>query len=104
LPAKIIFEDGWYLGFYDISPQASTYILVIPKEHIFQIPVAEDDENLRGAWKENLGHLMVVGKRCAADTGLVMGWWPVKAEFGVWSVGHVHLPVFGAVQMHWSPG
>lgn len=47
---------------------------------------------------------MVVGKRCAADTGLVMGWWPVKAEFGVWSVGHVHLPVFGAVQMHWPPG
>ncbi|XP_021097482.1 histidine triad nucleotide-binding protein 1 isoform X2 [Heterocephalus glaber] len=32
------------LAFHDISPQAPTHFLVIPKKHIAQISVAEDDD------------------------------------------------------------
>ena len=40
IPAKIIFEDDQCLAFHDISPQAPTHFLVIPKKHISQISVA----------------------------------------------------------------
>uniref|UniRef100_A0A2K6SCA0 HIT domain-containing protein n=1 Tax=Saimiri boliviensis boliviensis TaxID=39432 RepID=A0A2K6SCA0_SAIBB len=44
IPAKIIFEDDQCLAFHDISPQAPTHFLVIPKKHITQISAAEDDD------------------------------------------------------------
>ncbi|XP_010638092.1 histidine triad nucleotide-binding protein 1 [Fukomys damarensis] len=88
------------LAFHDISPQAPTHFLVIPKKHIAQISVAEeDDESL-------LGHLMIVGKKCAADLGLNRGYRMVVNEGadGGQSVYHVHLHVLGGRQMHWPPG
>uniref|UniRef100_A0A2K6CCF0 HIT domain-containing protein n=1 Tax=Macaca nemestrina TaxID=9545 RepID=A0A2K6CCF0_MACNE len=44
IPAKIIFEDDQCLAFHDISPQAPTHFLVIPKKRISQISAAEDDD------------------------------------------------------------
>ncbi|KAB0356879.1 hypothetical protein FD754_001035 [Muntiacus muntjak] len=44
IPAKIIYEDDQCLAFHDISPQAPTHFLVIPKKHISQISAAEDDD------------------------------------------------------------
>lgn len=75
-PAKRIFEDDWCLGVHDISLQASTCFLVIPNKRISQISVAEDHD-------ECLGQLMIVDKKCAADTGLVMKWWRMKFGRGV---------------------
>ncbi|XP_005865586.1 PREDICTED: histidine triad nucleotide-binding protein 1 [Myotis brandtii] len=88
------------LAFHDISPQAPTHFLVIPKKHISQISVAEDDdENL-------LGHLMIVGKKCAADLGLKKGYGMVVNEGtdAGQPVYHVHLHVLGGRQMNWPPG
>ncbi|XP_040131207.1 adenosine 5'-monophosphoramidase HINT1 [Ictidomys tridecemlineatus] len=74
IPAKIIFEDDQCLAFHDTAPQAPTHFLVVPKKHITQISAAEDDdENL-------LGHLMIVGKKCAADLGLKKGYQMVVNE------------------------
>ncbi|XP_021567133.1 histidine triad nucleotide-binding protein 1 isoform X1 [Carlito syrichta] len=112
IPAKIIFEDdrvghrapsrSWAecLAFHDISPQAPTHFLVIPKKHISQISAAEDDD------ESLLGHLMIVGKKCAANLGLNKGYRMVVNEGsdGGQSVYHVHLHVLGGRQMHWPPG
>nr|XP_035159952.2 adenosine 5'-monophosphoramidase HINT1 [Callithrix jacchus] len=99
IPAKIIFEDDRCLAFHDISPQAPTHFLVIPKKHISQISAAEDDD------ESLLGHLMIVGKKCAADLGLNKGYRMVVNEGsdGGQSVYHVHLHVLGGRQMHWPP-
>ena len=43
IPAKIIYEDDQCLAFHDISPQAPTHFLVIPKKYISQISAAEDE-------------------------------------------------------------
>uniref|UniRef100_A0A9L0QYP7 Histidine triad nucleotide binding protein 1 n=1 Tax=Equus caballus TaxID=9796 RepID=A0A9L0QYP7_HORSE len=88
------------LAFHDISPQAPTHFLVIPKKHISQISVAEDDD------ESLLGHLMIVGKKCAADLGLKKGYRMVVNEGsdGGQSVYHVHLHVLGGRQMNWPPG
>ncbi|XP_069447725.1 adenosine 5'-monophosphoramidase HINT1 [Ovis canadensis] len=100
IPAKIIYEDDQCLAFHDISPQAPTHFLVIPKKHISQISAAEDDD------ESLLGHLMIVGKKCAADLGLKKGYRMVVNEGsdGGQSVYHVHLHVLGGRQMNWPPG
>lgn len=47
-----------------VSPQAPTHFLVIPRKPIPQLSKAtEEDEKL-------LGHLMIVSKKIAADLGL----------------------------------
>uniref|UniRef100_A0A4X2L710 HIT domain-containing protein n=1 Tax=Vombatus ursinus TaxID=29139 RepID=A0A4X2L710_VOMUR len=98
-PTQIIFEDDWRLAFHNICPQAPTHFLVIPKKAITQISVAEeDDENL-------LGHLMIVGKKCAADLRLKRGYQMVineGAEEGQ-SVCYIHLHILGGCQMKWPP-
>eukprot|EP00069_Balaena_mysticetus_P010452 bmy_01190T0 len=100
IPAKIIYEDDQCLAFHDISPQAPTHFLVIPKKHISQIFAAEDDD------ESLLGYLMIVGKKCAADLGLKKGYRMVVNEGsdGGQSVYHVHLHVLGGWQMNWPPG
>ncbi|XP_036687278.1 histidine triad nucleotide-binding protein 1-like [Balaenoptera musculus] len=100
IPAKIIYEDDQCLAFHDISPQAPTHFLVIPKRHISQISAAEDDD------ESLLGYLMIVGKKCAADLGLKKGYRMVVNEGsdGRQSVYHVHLHVLGGWQMNWPPG
>ncbi|KFQ06215.1 Histidine triad nucleotide-binding protein 1, partial [Haliaeetus albicilla] len=88
------------LAFHDISPQAPTHFLVIPKKPIVRLSEAEDsDESL-------LGHLMIVGKKCAASLGLTNGFRMVVNEGpeGGQSVYHVHLHVLGGRQLGWPPG
>uniref|UniRef100_A0A8C5UGU8 HIT domain-containing protein n=1 Tax=Malurus cyaneus samueli TaxID=2593467 RepID=A0A8C5UGU8_9PASS len=99
-PANIIYEDEQCLAFHDISPQAPTHFLVIPKKPIVRLSEAEDsDESL-------LGHLMIVGKKCAANLGLTNGYRMVVNEGpeGGQSVYHVHLHVLGGRQLGWPPG
>ncbi|NXT19898.1 HINT1 protein, partial [Syrrhaptes paradoxus] len=100
IPANIIYEDAQCLAFHDISPQAPTHFLVIPKKPIVRLSEAEDsDESL-------LGHLMIVGKKCAANLGLNNGFRMVVNEGpeGGQSVYHVHLHVLGGRQLGWPPG
>nr|XP_033708261.1 histidine triad nucleotide-binding protein 1-like [Tursiops truncatus] len=100
IPARIIYEDDQCLAFHDISPRAPTHFLVIPKKHISQISSAEDDD------ESLLGHLMIFGKKCAADLGLKKRCRVVVNEGsdGGQSVCHVHLRVLGGWQMNWPPG
>ena len=73
---------------------------MIPKKGISQISAVDDDD------KSFLGHLMIVGKKCAADLGLKKGSQMVVNEGsdGGQSVYHVHLHVLGGRQMNWPPG
>nr|XP_033784854.1 histidine triad nucleotide-binding protein 1 [Geotrypetes seraphini] len=100
IPAKIIYEDEQCVAFHDISPQAPTHFLVVPKKPIAQLSDASCvDEAL-------LGHLMIVGKKCAADLGLKRGFRLVINEGpdGGQSVYHVHLHILGGRQLSWPPG
>ncbi|KAK4807016.1 hypothetical protein QYF61_000345 [Mycteria americana] len=88
------------LAFRDLSPQAPTLFLVVPKEPIIGLSEAEDSgESL-------LGHLMIVGKMRAARLGLTTGFRTVVDEGpeGGQSVCHVHLRILGGRQLGWPPG
>ncbi|KAM4637216.1 uncharacterized protein AAGF69_017302 [Amazona ochrocephala] len=98
-PASVIYEDE-RLVFRDLSPQAPTLFLVVPKEAVIRLSEAEDPgESL-------LGRLMIVGKKCAAHLGLTDGFRMVAGEGpeGEQSVHHVHLRILGGRQLGWPPG
>lgn len=100
IPADIVYEDDRALAFKDISPQAPTHILVIPKKPISGIAAStEADEAL-------LGHLLWVAKKVAEDAGLSNGYRIVTnngADAGQ-SVDHLHFHVLGGRAMQWPPG
>ncbi|KAM4810218.1 adenosine 5'-monophosphoramidase HINT1 [Rhinophrynus dorsalis] len=100
IPANVFYEDDQCIAFHDISPQAPTHFLVVPKKYITQLSKADAAD---GAL---LGHLMIVGKKCAADLGLTNGYRLVINEGpdGGQSVYHLHLHVLGGRQLGWPPG
>ncbi|KAM9251362.1 adenosine 5'-monophosphoramidase HINT2-like [Cariama cristata] len=99
-PADVIDEDEECLAFHDLSPQAATLFLVMPKEPTIRLSEAEDSgESL-------LGHLMIAGKKRAAHLGRTNGFRMVVDEGpeGGQSVYRVHLRILGGRQLGWPPG
>uniref|UniRef100_A0A1A9VBM1 HIT domain-containing protein n=1 Tax=Glossina austeni TaxID=7395 RepID=A0A1A9VBM1_GLOAU len=100
IPCEFIHEDEKCVAFHDISPQAPTHFLVIPRKPIAMLSDVEDaDEDL-------LGHLMLVGSRVAKKLGLDNGYRVVinNGRDGAQSVYHLHVHFLGGRQMKWPPG
>ena len=57
IPAEIIYEDDLALAFNDISPQAPTHILVVPKKPISKLSDASEEDQLL------LGHLLLIASK-----------------------------------------
>jgi histidine triad (HIT) family protein len=91
------------LAFQDISPQAPTHILVIPKKPIPRVGEANaEDEAL-------LGHLLLTAQRVADELGinstgegfrLVIN----NGKLGGEAVPHLHVHLLSGRQMKWPPG
>jgi histidine triad (HIT) family protein len=100
-PSEAVYEDDKAYAFRDITPQAPTHILVIPKvrDGLVQLSKAREDQ------KELLGHLMFVAqevgkKECPDGFRVVIN----DGEHGAQSVYHLHLHVLGGRQLQWPPG
>jgi histidine triad (HIT) family protein len=96
LPVKAVHEDDVCFIFADISPQAPTHLLVIPKAHY---------DHAEGAPPAVLGHLL----KCAALIGadrLPDGYRIVTntGADGGQSVNHLHFHLLGGRPMGWPPG
>ncbi len=100
IPADIVYEDDLCLAFKDVSPQAPTHILVIPKKPIPQIDGAENED------KALLGHLLLTVKKVASQANLGNGYRVVinNGNDGGQTVDHLHLHILGDRQMKWPPG
>jgi len=100
IPSKKVYEDDEFFAFHDISPQAPTHVLVIPRRHIASLEdAAADDEAL-------LGRLLLVCQRLARELGIETGYRVVNncgAPAGQ-SVFHVHFHLLGGRPMGWPPG
>jgi histidine triad (HIT) family protein len=93
IPAKRVYEDAFALAFHDISPQAPTHILVIPKGAY----VSWDDFSARAPDAEIAGFVRAIGK-VARDEGLVAPGYRLLANVGLNSgqeVPHLHVHLFG---------
>jgi len=100
IPADIIYEDDLCLAFKDISPQAPTHILVIPKKPIPCLDNAEENDT------SLLGHLLIIVKKVAKQANLSNGYRVVinNGNDGGQTVDHLHLHILGDRQMQWPPG
>ena len=100
IPADIVYEDDLALAFKDVSPQAPTHILVIPKK---AIPRLSDSEE---ADRALMGHLLITAKKVAAQANLNNGYRIVinDGTDGGQTVDHLHLHILGDRPMAWPPG
>jgi histidine triad (HIT) family protein len=101
IPADIVFQDEQVLAFRDISPQAPTHLLIIPKRHITTInDMTAEDSAL-------IGHMVFTAKQLAAQEGLAKDGYRLTMncnENGGQSVYHIHLHLLGGRRMTWPPG
>ncbi len=101
IPATIVHEDDRCIAFRDISPQAPTHILVIPRKPIPRIGLAnEEDEAL-------LGHLLLVAGKVAQSEGIAESGYRLiinNGPDGGEAVPHLHIHLLGGRQLTWPPG
>jgi len=100
IPAKIAYEDETCLAFHDISPQAPTHLLIIPKREIPSVNA------LTGQDQELVGHLFLVAAQLAGQLGLSGGYRLVVncgPDAGQ-AVEHLHIHLLGGRSLNWPPG
>jgi histidine triad (HIT) family protein len=101
IPADIVYESDSAIAFRDVSPQAPTHVLVIPRKHIATInDLGEDDQEI-------VGSLYLAAKDIARAEGLSdEGYRAVMNcnEGAGQSVFHIHLHVLGGRALSWPPG
>lgn len=100
IPAQIEYEDELCLAFHDVSPQAPTHILVIPKKPLPSLAEVTDAEI------PLLGHLMRVATDIATKLNLVNGYRLVVncGTDGGQTVNHLHIHLLGGRSLGWPPG
>jgi histidine triad (HIT) family protein len=92
IPCKKVYEDAFALAFHDISPQAPTHILVVPKGPYCSFA----DFSADASEAEITGFIRAVGK-VAKDLGLEAPGYRLLANTGADSgqeVAHFHVHLF----------
>jgi histidine triad (HIT) family protein len=100
IPGDVILETDEVLAFRDITPQAPTHVLVIPKRHVTSLAeTAPGDSGLLGA-------LMEAAVAVAQQEGLTGGFRTVinTGHDGGQTVRHLHVHVLGGRTLTWPPG
>ena len=100
IPADIIYEDDLCLAFRDISPQAPTHFLMIPKKEIVNIAGLNDED------QSLAGHMLLKIRDVAEKLQLDNGFRVVAncgAEGGQ-TVDHLHFHVLAGRNLKWPPG
>ena len=101
IPANIVHEDEHCLAFHDVSPQAPTHVLVIPKKPIVNVEhIAPEDAEL-------VGHLWLTIQKVARELGLADDGYRVVVNCGKnggQSVDHLHYHILGGRALSWPPG
>jgi len=99
--AQEVDETDQVLAFRDMSPQAPTHVLLIPKQHL-----ADSAEALGPEHGTMLGELFTLASRIARAEGLEGGWRLVTnvGPGAGQSVFHLHFHLLGGRTMTWPPG
>ena len=97
IPSNKVWEDDKTFAFYDISPQAPTHILVIPKQHVSSINELEDTSLMNylfNSIKQITQKLGIKEYRTVINTGKDAGQ----------TVFHLHIHILAGRPLLWPPG
>ena len=100
IPSDRVHEDDEIIAFRDISPQAPTHVLVIPRRHIPDVHALTDADG------DLLARLFGVTRQLAEGEGIENGYRVVTnvgPDAGQ-SVFHLHFHLLGGRRMTWPPG
>jgi len=101
IPATVVYEDEQVVAFKDISPQAPTHILIVPRKPIPRIAEADASDHAV------LGHLLLKAAHVARQQGLEKSGYRLVFNNGPHAgeaVPHLHCHILGGRQMQWPPG
>ena len=100
IPADIIYEDEISIVIKDISPQAPTHLLIIPKKQIEKISDAQKED------QELLGHLFLVAGEVARQLGIQDAFRLVvnNGAGAQQTVFHLHIHLIAERDFSWPPG
>ena len=92
VPSDIVYQDEDFLAFRDISPQAPTHVLIIPRTHI------TSPAELTEGQREFAGRLMIIAKNLAEKEGIAESGYRLVINCGREGgqlVPHLHLHLIG---------
>ena len=100
IPSKALYQDELCYAFSDINPQASTHVLILPRQHIGSLA------DTGGGDKALLGHLLSAAAEIARTKGLAKGYRVVinTGKDGGQTVDHLHVHLLGGRPLTWPPG
>lgn len=101
IPSTFVYENETCVAFYDLSPQAPTHILVIPREHIDSLNKAADNH------EGMLGHLLFSAANIARDLGFAENGYRVVINTngdGGQTVFHLHVHLLAGRPFIFPPG
>jgi len=101
IPASRVYEDDTCVAFNDLSPQAPTHILIVPRVHIDSMDTAE------GGDESTLGHLLLKAAGIARENGFAEDGYRVVINTnsdGGQTVFHLHVHLLGGRQFVFPPG
>ncbi len=94
--AKIVYDDGEIIAFWDIHPRAPVHILIVPKKHI--VSVGELTEETAPI----LGKMALVANKVAKQQGIFDSGFRLVINCGPDSgmiVPHLHMHLLGGRRM-----
>ena len=101
IPSARVYEDDRCVAFNDISPQAPTHVLIVPREHFDSLDRAEQKH------RETLGALLLSAAEIAREKGFAADGYRVVINTngdGGQTVFHLHVHLLGGRQFVFPPG
>lgn len=96
IPTPLLYQDELVTAFRDITPQASTHVLIIPNKLIPTVNDVTGDDEL------TLGRMITVAKKIAKEEGIAENGYRLIIncnEHGGQEVYHIHMHLVGGQRL-----
>lgn len=101
IPSELVFEDDVCVAFNDLSPQAPTHILIVPREHFDSLDKVDMGHDAR------LGHLLSAAANIARNNGFAENGYRIVINTnadGGQTVFHLHVHLLAGRPFIFPPG
>ena len=101
IPSAKVYEDEICFAFDDITPQAPTHVLIVPREHFVSLDKAGKEQ------RETLGHLLLTAAAIAREKGFADDGYRTVINTnadGGQTVFHLHVHLLGGRPFVFPPG